>query len=225
LGDLEVSPQVTRGLFYSDTIFYVATWGQGFKKYQTATALSYGSATSKKAGFVLSSDLKKSCYVGHSDIPSELTVVPGSTFQIYDLINIDLLIDGTLSLSNFPSPSITDIDDSKLDKKGWCKYYEDEINPLTYATTLTYLSLNASLTTFPLKPVPSVSSVTVGFDTRQVCDGTAPGAFTYSLESSTGGTKPDHVSVDAATGAITISSLAPSGIFRVRLLGVTATTF
>ena len=84
-------------------------------------------------------------------------------------------------LADPTDPKVTVIDDSKLDKKSWCKSYEENIVPLTYATTLTYSGLSSAAKTFLLTPVPAYTGVITGFKSIKVCDATAAGAFSYTL--------------------------------------------
>jgi hypothetical protein len=128
-------------LFLSDTQFYIGNWGQGFNQNQvTPTTPDYGGSSSRRMGFVLSSDISKSCYLKNSDVPTEVIATLGSAFQIMDGAGTpyQVVTDLTLALSKLRHPKVTDIDDSKLDGKSWCKFYEEKIVPLTYATTLTY---------------------------------------------------------------------------------------
>ena len=74
-----------------------------------------------------------------------------------------------------------DLDDSKLDKKAWCKFYEEDIVQLTYANTLTYSGLSTAEKTFLLTPVPAYTGVITGFKSIKVCDATAAGTFSYKL--------------------------------------------
>jgi hypothetical protein len=134
-------------------------------------------------GFVLSSDISKSCYLKNSDVPTEVIATVESAFQTMDTVGIPYYVvtDLTLVLSKSADPKVTDIDDSKLDGKSWCKYYGEQIVPLTYATTLTYSGSSTAAKTFLLTPVPSYTGVTTGFKSKYVCDATAAGAFSYKL--------------------------------------------
>lgn len=221
------SLRITRGQFLSDTLFYIGNWGQGFNKNQVSpTTPDYGSSGSKRKGFVLSSEISKSCYLKNSDVPTQVTATPGSAFQTMDSMGTtyQVVTDITLVLSKTTDPKVTDIDDSKLDGKDWCEFYQEKIVPLTYASTLTYSGLSTAAKTFLLTPVPSYFGIITGFISRYVCDGTAAGAFSYKLQTDFGVAIPSHISVDSATGKVTIAANSPSGTFRIRLYGETATT-
>jgi hypothetical protein len=133
--------------------------------------------------FVLSSEVSKACYLKNSDVHTEVTVTLGSAFQTMDSAGSPFMVvsDFFLVLSKPSDPKVTDIDDSKLDKKTWCKFYEENVVPLTYASTLTYSSLSSTAKTFLLTPVPAYTGVITGFKSIKVCDAIAAGAFSYTL--------------------------------------------
>ena len=79
------SLRITRGLFLSDTLFFIGNWGQGFNQNQVSpTTPDYGSSGSKRMGFVLSSDISKSCYLKNSDVTTEVIATLGNVFQTMD---------------------------------------------------------------------------------------------------------------------------------------------
>ena len=176
--------------------------------------------------FVLSSEVSKACYLKNSDVPTEVTVTLGSTFQTMDsaATPYQVVSDFSLILSKPSDPKVTDIDESKLDKKAWCKFYEENIVALTYASTLTYSGFSTAAKTFLLTPVPAYTGVITGFKSNQVCDAIAAGAFSYTVQTDFGVAIPSHITVETATGMISVAANSPSGTFRIRLYGETATT-